>query len=130
LFKIHDTFVSQNEEVYNHKQIPVNLNYHKSKDRVIEPYVERQSTDLMCMFDDITYFDDLPKYDQYDDNYVLQIQTNFTEQSETNLRNKEVQVHQLENSDQLVHFSYENEEESTENFGISEGTLPFCFASF
>ena len=35
----------------------------------------------MCMFDDIPSFNDLPDYDQYDDNYVLQTQTNFTEQS-------------------------------------------------
>ena len=40
------------------------------------------------MFDEITYFNDFPKYDQYDDNYVLQIQTNFTEKSKANLRNK------------------------------------------
>lgn len=69
----HDTFVSQNEEVDNHEQIPVNFNYHKYEDRVIEPYLEMQSTDLMCLFDDIASFDDFPRYDQYDDNYVLQI---------------------------------------------------------
>jgi len=126
----HNTFVSQKEEVENHEQIPVNSNYHKNEDRAVEPYVERQSVDIMCMFDDITSFDDLPKYDQYDDNYVLQIQTNFTEKSEANLRNKEVQVQQPENSDQLVHFNYENEEESTNFFEISEGTLPFCFSLF
>ena len=33
------------------------------------------------MFDDIPSFDDLPKYDHYDDSYVLQTQDNFTEQS-------------------------------------------------
>ena len=69
----HDTFVSQNEKVDNHEQILVNSNYHKSEDRVIEPYVERQSTDLICTFGDITLYDDVPKLDQYDDNYVLQI---------------------------------------------------------
>ena len=44
--------------------------------------------------------------------------------------NKEIQFQKLENSDYLVHFSHENEEESAETFEISEGTLPFCFASF
>ena len=44
--------------------------------------------------------------------------------------NKEIQVQQLERSDHLIHFSNEDEEESAENFEISEGTLPFCFASF
>ena len=66
----------------------------------------------MCMFDDITSFDDLPKYDQYDDNYVLQIQINFTEQLEASLGNKEIQFQQLENSDHFIHINYESEEES------------------
>lgn len=83
----HDTFVSQKEDVDIHEQIPVNSNYHRSEDIFIEQYVEEQSSDLMCMFDDITYFDDLPKYDQYNDNYDLQIQTNFREQSKASLGN-------------------------------------------
>ena len=52
--------------------------------------MEEKYPGLMCVFDDITSFDDFPKYDQYDDNYVLQIQTNFTEQSEASLGNKEI----------------------------------------
>lgn len=84
----NDTFISQKEEVDSHEQILANSNYHRSEYRFIEQYAERQSPDLMCMFDDITSFNDLPKYDQYDDNYVLQIQTNFIEQSETSLGNK------------------------------------------
>ena len=76
----HDIFIPQQEEIENHQQIPINSNYHRSEDRFIKQYVERKSTDLMCMFDDITSFNDLPKYDQYDDNYVLQIQINFIDQ--------------------------------------------------
>jgi len=76
----HDTFISQKEKVDIHEQIPTNSKYHRSEDRFIEQYMEEKSLDLTCMFDDITSFDDLPKYDQYDDNYVLQIQTNFIEQ--------------------------------------------------
>jgi len=29
-----------------------------------------------------------------------------------------------------MHISYGNEEESVENFEVSEGSLPFCFTSF
>jgi len=126
----HDTFVSQKEEVDSHEHILSNSNYHRSTDRFIEQYVERKSTDLMCMFDDITSFHDFPKYDQYDDNYVLHIQTNFTEQSETSLGNKGIQFQQLEKSDHLIHISYESEEESAKNLEISEASLPLCFESF
>jgi len=118
------------EEIKNHEQISANSNYHRSEDRFIKQCVEEKSADLMCVFDDITSFDDLPKYDQYDDNYVLQIQTNFTEQSETSFGKKEIRFHQLENNDQLVHFSYESEEENVENLEISEASLPLYFESF
>jgi len=126
----HGTFISQKEEVDSHEQIPANSNYHRSEDRFIEQYVEKQSADQMCMFDDITSFNDFPKYDQYDDNYVLQIQTNFTEQSEASLGNKEIQFQQLENDDHLIHIRYESEAESAENLEISEASLPLCFESF
>ena len=81
----------------------------------------------MCMFDDVTSFNDLRKYDQYDDNYFLQIQANFTGQSETSLGNKGIQFQQLEDSDHLIHINYESEEESVENLEISEASLPLCF---
>ena len=35
----------------------------------------------MCMIGDITYIDDLPKFDQYDDDYVVQTEANLAEQS-------------------------------------------------
>ncbi len=65
----HDTFISRKEKVDIHEQIPTNSIYHRLGDRFIEKYVEEKSTNLMCIFDDITSFDD---------NYVLKIQTNFT----------------------------------------------------
>jgi len=74
----HDTFILEKEEVESHEQIHANSNYHRAEDRFIEQYVKEKFADLMCMFDDITSFADFPKYDQYDDHYVLQIQTNFT----------------------------------------------------
>ena len=92
--------------------------------------MEEKSPDLMCMFDDITSFDDFPKYDQYVDNHVFQVQTNFTEKSKTSLGNTEIQFQQLENSDHLIHVSYESEEEIAENLEISEASLPLCFESF
>jgi hypothetical protein len=40
------------------------------KDEAPSQVAEEQPTDMMCMFDDISYLDNLPKCDQYDDNYV------------------------------------------------------------
>ena len=68
-------------EIKNHEQIYANSNYHRSEDRFIKQYVEEKASDLMCVFDDINSFDDLPKYDQYDDDYVFQIQINLADES-------------------------------------------------
>ena len=42
----------------------------KDIDETQNQLVEEQSADLMCMIDDVTYMDYLPKYDQYDDEYI------------------------------------------------------------
>lgn len=60
------------------------------KNGFIDQYVEEESSDLMCMFDGIPYFNYLPEYDQYDDNYVLQTQAIFTEQPKTSLEDVEI----------------------------------------
>lgn len=53
------------------------------EDESIDQPMEDQSSDLMCMFDVIPYNDDLLKYDQYDDDYVVEIEANSTRQSTT-----------------------------------------------
>ena len=55
-----DEFFVQNhheeiEEVDSHEQIPLNSNYHRSENEFTDQYEEEESTDLMCMFDDIPF---------------------------------------------------------------------------
>ena len=76
------------------------------------------------------YTDDLPQFDQYDDDYVLRTEANLADESVASLCEEEVHFQQLEYSDQPMHISYDNYEESAENFEVSEGSLPFCFDSF
>ena len=64
----------------------------------VDQFEEKQSDNLMCMIDDITYIDDLPNFDQYDDDYVLQTEANIVEQSKFGLW-EEVHFQQLENND-------------------------------
>ena len=40
------------------------------KDETPTQLLEEQSTNMMCMFDDICFMDDFPKYDKYDQNYT------------------------------------------------------------
>ena len=59
----------QKEKIDIHEQIST-----KSKDRFVEQYVKEQSPDLLYESDSISFFSIPPKYDQYDDDYVPQIQ--------------------------------------------------------
>ena len=40
------------------------------KDEVPTQLVEEPSTDMMCMFDDISFMEDLPKHNQYDEDDI------------------------------------------------------------
>ena len=51
------------------------------------------------MFDDIPSSNDFPEYDQYDENYVLQTQTKFTEQSVASLEDEKMHFQQMEYRD-------------------------------
>ena len=42
------------------------------------------------MLDDVFYIDDLPKFDQYDDDYVLQTKANLADKSAAGLWKEEV----------------------------------------
>ena len=51
-------------------------------------FLEEKSVDPTFIIDDIPSSEDFPKYDQYGDNYVLQIQDNFTKQTLASLKNE------------------------------------------
>jgi len=40
---------------------------------------EERSVDMTCMLDDVFCTNDFPKFDQYDDDYVLQIEASLAE---------------------------------------------------
>jgi len=86
-----------------------------------------RSVAMTCMLDDVFYTDDFPQFDQYDDDYVLQIEANLAEKSIASLWEEEVHFQQLKYSDHSMHISYDNDEESAANFEVSEGSLPFYF---
>ena len=99
-------------------------------DCFIDHCEEERAVDMTCMLDDVLYTDDLLQFDQYDDDYVLQTEANLADESTASLCEEEVHFQHLEYSDQLMHISYDNDEESAANFEVSEGSLPFCFDSF
>jgi hypothetical protein len=53
------------------------------KDEVPTHLVEDPSADMMCMFDDFSYLDNLPKYDQYDDDHEAEIEVDCSKKSPT-----------------------------------------------
>ena len=89
-------------------------------DCLINHLGEERTADMTCMLDDMFYTDDLPQFDQYDDDYVLQTKANLADKSAARLWEEEVHV-------RPSHISYGNDEESASKFEVSEGSLPFLF---
>jgi len=88
---------------------------------------EERTVDMTCMLDDVFYTDDLPQFDEYDDDYVLQTKANLADKSAARLWQEEVHFQQLEYNVQPSHISYDNDEESASKFELSEGSLPLCW---
>ena len=84
---------------------------------------------MTCMLDDVFYTDDLPQFDQYDDDYVLQTEVNLADKSIASLWEEKVHFQQFEYSDQSSHISYGNDEESAVNFEVKDLCL-FVFLRF
>jgi hypothetical protein len=78
-----------------------------AEDEAPSQLAEEQPTDMMCMFDDIPYLENLPKCDQYDDDHEAEIDVDCSKQSTT----------------------YDLKEEDAENFQENANCLPLCFAS-
>jgi hypothetical protein len=51
-----------------------------AKDEVQNQMVVEKSLEMMCIFDDISYIDDLPRYDDQDDDYMVDIETGCSKQ--------------------------------------------------
>jgi hypothetical protein len=78
------------------------------------------------MFDGISFMDDLPKYDKYDEDYT---KVNSSKPSAGYFWEEEDQL-QLKYDNHPVHIDYENNEENEENLRVREKYLPLCFSSF
>jgi hypothetical protein len=98
------------------------------KDEAPSQLAEEQPADMMCMFDDIPYLDNLPKCDQYDD-HEAEIDVDCSKQS-TTCRWQENDQLQLRYDNQPLHNNHDSDEENAENIRVSGNTLPLCFSSF
>jgi hypothetical protein len=96
------------------------------KDETPSQFAEGQPADMMCMFDDISFLDNLPKYDQYDDDYVAEIGVDCSKQSTTCCWEEEDQL-QLKYDNQPVHIDYDSKEENAANLRVSERSMPLMF---
>ena len=95
-----NSFHIAKEESIGHKHSPFNPNYRRSKNKLIGQHMVEQPVDRVCILDDIPSMNNLPGYDQYDDDYVLQTQANTTEKSVSSLWDKDSHFQQLKYSDQ------------------------------
>ena len=99
------------------------------KDEVPSQLTEEQPVDMMCMLDEISYLDNLPKCYQYDDDHEVEIDVDCSKKSAACRWQEEDQL-QLRYDSQPLHNNHDNNEENEENLGVSGNTLPLCFSSF
>lgn len=64
--------------------------HRSNNDCFIDHLREERFVNLKFILDDVFYIDDLPKFDQYDDDYVLQIEASLTNKSKVGLWKEEV----------------------------------------
>lgn len=121
----HNRSVLQKESNDIHEQT-----CHKKDDIFIPPYMMEQSPDIMYEYNSFSYFNGLPKYDQYDDDCEPNYQIGLANELHLIFSQSTVQDQLREHNDQNAHLSYEEKEENAECVDFSEGTLPFCFESF
>jgi hypothetical protein len=89
--RYHVPFFSERERVTVPKHFAVHPRYHISEndyfmysihntvqDETQNYLTVEKSIDLMCMFDEIYFMEDLPKYDQYEDDYIKVDSSNQT----------------------------------------------------
>lgn len=91
--------------------------------------VEEPSPNLMYIIDDLYYLDNIPKYDQYDDDYVFEIDANCSKQLVACFWEKEAQL-QLKYDNHPMHINYDNNKKNAENIKVSGKSLSLCFSSF
>jgi hypothetical protein len=138
----HVPLISEKENVIVPKHFVVHPWYHgldndsfmysihnTVKDEAPSQLAEEQPADMMCMFDDIPYLDNLPKYDQYDDDHEAEIDVDCSKQSATCCWQEKDHL-QFRYDNQPLHNSHDSDEEETKNFRVREKSLPLCFSSF
>jgi hypothetical protein len=92
----HVPLISEKEKVIVPKHFAVHPWYHgldndsfmysihnTVKDEAPSQLAEEQPADMMCMFDDISYLDNLPKCDQYDDDHEAEIDVDCSKKPAT-----------------------------------------------
>jgi hypothetical protein len=99
------------------------------KDEAPSQLAEEQLADMMCMFDDIPYLDNIPKCDQHDDEHEAEIDVDYSKKSTACRWQEEDQLH-FRYVNQPLHNKHDNDEENAENFRVREKYLPLCFSSF
>jgi hypothetical protein len=91
-----------------------------------QPTEEQVDVPRFFLVDDIADVVDLPKYDEYNDNYEI----DFSEQPTACSPSGSVQFQQFKERSQPACFSCDNDEEHEESIESGEITFPLCFSSF
>jgi hypothetical protein len=103
--------------------------HNTAKDEVQNQMVMEKSPEMICMFDDLAYVDEFPRYDHQGDDYVARFDVDCSEKPTLSSWEEEVPLSQCQDDNQTLHTRQDCKEENIENFQESAKCLPLCFAS-
>jgi hypothetical protein len=99
------------------------------KEEVQSQVVVENSPEMICMFDDPPYIDNMLRYDlQYGD-YMVEIEDDCSKQPVLSSWEEEAQLSQCTDDNQILHIQQDCKEDDAENFPRNAECLPLCFAS-
>jgi hypothetical protein len=99
------------------------------KEEVQNQVVVEKSPEMMCMFDDLPYIDNILRYDLQNGDYMVEIEDDCSKKPVLSSWEEEAQLSQCTDDNQILHTQQDCKEDDAENFPRNAECLPLCFAS-
>jgi hypothetical protein len=102
--------------------------HNTAKEEVQNQVVVEKSLEMMCMFDDLPYIDDIPRYDLQNDDYMVEIEVDCSKKPVLSSWEEEAQLSQCTDDNQILHTKQDCKKEDAENFPVNAEcpTPMFC----
>jgi hypothetical protein len=99
------------------------------KEEVQNQVVVEKYSEMMCMFDDLPYIDNLLRYDLQNGEYMVDIKDDFSKKPVLSSWEEKAQLSKCTDDNHILHTQQDCKEDEVENSPRNAECLPLCFAS-